>query len=676
MPFVVTPSSAVTPEGFVLNGLDLNSATGIYQLEDVQLPPPKKVPEWASGGPDVDGDVLVRTPRFENRTITAKVRVVQTTMDGALAAVAAISDAIEEASKQPDGVTLVWTPASGTHSLTFYVLHGEVTDLPLDPASGYMAYAPVVTLVLTCKPFGYGPEVTGATVSGTTAVLTQVISSVAGDVPAEARLIVTDLATQNRRFVEWGLESRYLNQTTSLDVLAGSLVTTGFSGVAATRTGAYSTGAAVVRGNLTVAPLAICGLGNLSHVGQFRIKARCYPVIATGVLTDLKVRLNWKSGDSALNANAWDAPVATGTFVEVDLGVVNVAPASLGTQRWTGQIEASSSTAGDTLDIDHVVLVPAGEGYGKARAPAVLEIVTAFTAWDEFDQTAGVLTTKAPPVGSAWTGAGSANDFNVVAGTVHNAQRSVTTDADVNTGRYEVTTANQTDTLVQADVMYPTGFTGGAVRCGVLARYQDVNNWLRAALYKSATASSLYLEVRVAGVVSVLGTAPYAGASATIRLVVDASGYVSVWAYLPGTTQIAPLITAANTVLNGSGTLSTGKGGIYDAWASAPAAGGARTYDNFFAAVPIGQAALFSGRNLEIRSDSAQRQDSTGTYYGPVPVYRGSRFYLPQAGSANRSSRILVKADRNDIEAFEDVPTGDNLQWQCRWTSRYVVAPH
>jgi hypothetical protein len=49
-------------------------------------------------------------------------------------------------------------------------------------------------------------EFSRATATASAPVTTLEVPNVTGDVPALGRLIVTDTATQSRRFVEWGLE--------------------------------------------------------------------------------------------------------------------------------------------------------------------------------------------------------------------------------------------------------------------------------------------------------------------------------------------------------------------------------------------------------------------------------------------------------------------------------------
>jgi hypothetical protein len=81
----------------------------------------------------------VRDPLLENRTITATVRVTATTRDAVHDGIAQLVAKCEEAEQQPDGLPLVWTPANSTDSATFYVLSGEVGDIPVTHESGYFA---------------------------------------------------------------------------------------------------------------------------------------------------------------------------------------------------------------------------------------------------------------------------------------------------------------------------------------------------------------------------------------------------------------------------------------------------------------------------------------------------------------------------------------------------------
>jgi hypothetical protein len=133
------------------------------------------------------------------------------------------------------------------------------------------------------------------------------------------------------------------------------------------------------------------------------------------------------------------------------------------------------------------------------------------------------------------------------------------------------------------------------------------------------------------------------------------------------------ICSGSHADLASGGALATGDVYLYDEQATANAC--TRNYDNFQAWAPAIPTVIYSGRTAEIRSDGAIRQDSTGTYYGNVPSYRGSRFLVPPAGDENRTSRILVMARRNDIEAADAENVTDNLTIQTVVTPCGVVVP-
>jgi hypothetical protein len=323
-------------ESFVLDGLELNPAPGVtspYSLDDVQFPTPRKRYEWVQGA-DADGAALVRDPLFEQRTITATVRVTDTTRDLVHDAIAAIEAKLEEAEQQPNGLTVVWTPANSTESLTFYCLSGEIGDIPITHESGYFANSVAVPVTLTCKPFGYGSTITGTPVTASTPLLSTTLANVPGDVPAEAKIIVTNNLSGPVRDAIWGLEQHDYNAATpaSLLLAASNLVTSGFAGASGTTpSGAYLTNSIGATAYSQV--FALAGTGNQPHVGTFRVRAR-----VQGTTTAMKVRLAWQNGDSPWGTNAWATLPAAGAWSEIDLGLITITPATAGSQRWTGRV--------------------------------------------------------------------------------------------------------------------------------------------------------------------------------------------------------------------------------------------------------------------------------------------------------------------------------------------------
>jgi hypothetical protein len=678
-------SSVLSSSRIAVHAIATGTATvpSAFRLQGYDVTPPAKRQEWAQGA-DTDGALLVRDPLFENREITLRLRLrQQTTMDLALAQIATLSKKLEEAEQQPDGLALVWTPAGSANSVTFYVLSGTVDGLPIELSgddAGWFLRAPVITVKLQCKPHWYGTPVTFGAVSSATPFVVLTLAAVGGDAPAEGRLQITDAATKDRCYIEWGLEWRYYDAATSLLVDSDDMVTSGFSGAQTTRSGAYDPNASgnnVIRGTLFSDPLALCSTGNLGHVGAFRVKARVYASAAGQY-----ARLNWQEGDGPFRSNPYAVPAVVGAFSEVDLGLVTIPPKQLGTQRWSGRVEAYTTGAAgtDTLDVDYLVLVPAAEGYGKARAQLTLATPTTFTARDEFNQAPAVLAGQAMSAGGTWSGAGDTDDFSSNSGT---ANRTAVSDASTSlaTGRLEIAgTTTLTNTLVGVSISTTGTLIGTVPRLGVLARYTDTNNFLLAMLVRNNATGEITPQVykRVASVETQIdgfadtGIGVTFGTPMNLRLLVTADGRFAVWVS-QSTAFGDPIIVGSDTALATGGALASGKVGMYDRYT----AGGAltRTYDNFAASVPDTPTALYSGKTAEIRYDGAIRQDSTGTYYGPVPSYRGSRFFAPAAGDENRTSRILVKAHRNDIEAAPSDNVTDNLTVAAIVTPRGIVVP-
>lgn len=651
-------------EGWTFDGTNINGTD--ISIEEVDLTPPAKRSEWAQGA-DSDGAALVRDPLHENRTIKFKLRIERTaSMLLALQKIAALSRKIEECEQNPDGLPLVWTPADGTVGpLTFYVLSGFVSELPIavQGDSGWFVNAPSVSVELTCKPFGYGAEVVGSGVSSTAPVLTLTVANVPGDVPAEGRLIVTDAATQNRRTVEWGLEQRFYDPATSLIVDSDDMVVTGYAGVQATRAGAYDpngTGNNVVRTTLAGAATAAVGLPVLTHVGSYRVRARVY---ATG---DARLRLAWQDGSGPSAANSYAAPPAVNAFSDMDLGVITIAPARLGSQVWSGDLQASGS---GTIDIDYLTLVPNREGYGRARGETRTK-VNVLIAYDKPDYSVSLVNLNglAPKVGAAWATAGSGVDFQTWVGRFAR----FTSASDASVYRTATIGGSATDTQVTSDVLFYTDNVSSSFTAGIMARYVDASNFLMASVVLLKGSASVFQIVqRVTGTDTVLASKVMAVAPPyDMGLSLSATADGAVVAQF-GTDALA----VQSSVVATGGALASGKAGLVHRDIKT----GGNSSNPFWSNISVSKAfplspAVYSGRTIEFRSSGdALMQNSGGTVYGQAPSYRGSRFLIPPAGDKNRTSRIAVRAHRNDLDAGAFEPLGDNLTAQVRYTPRYLV---
>jgi hypothetical protein len=472
------------------------------------------------------------------------------------------------------------------------------------------------------------------------------------------------------------------------DILLDSedLATSGSAGVQTTQAGAYTGGTVanhVVQAALTTTPVAVCGTGNLGHVGTFRVKVRVNNLSAVNI-TDVKARLSWKEGDGPLRSNDWATVTILSSWSEIDLGVVSIPPATLGTQRWAGQIEAYSVRSGDLFAINYIDFIPT-EVYGKAVLAPWFETISSFACRDEFDQTAGSLAGKTAAVGGVWAGGGSANDF-VVDATGKTAQRTAVSDTQVTTGRYAYLSTSLTETIVQVDFSTSALVTGtNTLLQGLLARYVDVNNYFFGGIQTDADTPGstsaqawILLYERTGGVSSQVLTARNIGvitpgAWYTLRFFINAGGECYVWFFPQGTSFAAPLAAFKRTALSSGGALASGFPGIYDVKFDTQAI--TRSYDNFVAGSAAANAVVFSGQSAEINTQKAERADATGSFYGPVPAYRGGRLYLPPAASKGRSSRLTAKLRRNNLDYVADDQIADATFAQLKYTPRFLAIP-
>lgn len=684
--------------------VELNGS--VWGLEQLDMTPPAKRQEWAQAA-DADGALLVRTPLYENRTVTATVRLnPQATMDLALTKLAQVIEQLQEADVTPGGIELVWTPAESTKTIKFWVLSGSVNGIPItmDGAdAGYFARAPKLAIAMTCKPFGYGTEVQGTAAHENETGLSVAIVTIAtcpGDVPAEGRLVVKDTTgTIGRRFVEWGIEQRYYNNANGLILDSEDMSAVG--GAKATLTGAYKRAGATwgvisttLFGNRTIC----ANTGILKHVGVYRVKARVFLEVGSGVPGNVNVRLSYRDGESPMRGNEWVSTNTVGKFVEVDLGTITLTKAIRGTQGWLGQIEAFSTNApgSDILHIDYLTFIPVAEGYGKARAPTSTEGGT-LNAVDTF--TTGVLSGnlggRTAPLGGVWATSGETTDLVVTTGSV---TRQTTTDT---APRFAVFGSSLTNSSGAISVTAPL-----TTKLGQESHFKvrSILRWVSATEYaylelqttiKGEYIAALKLETlqrrqklilgyNEAGTLRILASAEYtpqpSGTPNTYNL--QASLYPAVYAdgtfrgvcYVGGVGVLS--LAGQSAVLATGGLLASGKGGFAD-WNYKTGEGTPkRTYtEPSVTAAPAIPYLVQPSRQMEVRSDTTLADDSSGTYAGVVPVYRGSRFYVPADGVEGRTSRIIVKADRNDLAESDQNTIGDAFTIQPFITPRYLVVP-
>jgi hypothetical protein len=505
-------------------------------------------------------------------------------------------------------------------------------------------------------------------------LVTLELTGVPGDVPATGRLVVSDAASQARRFVPWGLESRWYPTLSPPSLIIDSTSMTAAAGATGTISGAYS-GASnnVIVMTVRTQPQAVCNFGTLTHVGTFRVLVRVY---SNSPLTTA-LRLSYQALDGPFRSLSYKMPVANG-FNLIDLGEITIPQAVLGAQKWTGRIEAySTTTGGELLSVDVMLLLPS-EQFGRAVAtyaysPGLL------VARDDFSgRTAGVaLNATAMQAGAGnWATSGSATDLvaaDAPAVTDETVSRATTADAGP---RYAIAgSATPTDIEVGVDTIRTASGISAALAQTLIARWTDSTHYLYFQLAHSGIFNSTSWSV---GTWNVTQGALLASGGASfplnsvigMRMIVYASGAGHAWIVLNGVDFIQ--MDFADPLLATGGTLASGKSGFSDYNSSAQAI--TRYYDNFYTATPATEpVCCYSGQSIEFRSDAVYREDSTGAYAGQPPEYTGNWFSLPNAGGPARKARVAALARRNNTQTAADDFIADSTVVQISYTPRWLV---
>jgi hypothetical protein len=660
---------------------DLNDRASTFTTGQ-SCPPPVQRPQYVTGV-DMDGDGLYANS-YGNRQITLAVEVkgtsasdLETTMGHLHQKVAAVN---REAVLSRTGVggTLQYTSPSGK-TVTFDVC--SVSASPELGAAYFLGNLVTVTLVFDCLPFGLGAEQTLSDHAETSLpVLVFTEASIPGDAEALGRLVVDEDQGVDQWWLTWGVQSRYYDSSADAALFyeAETRSPRGGSATATGATGASGAGSNVMRSaaltNTATAVLSTqasvgAGGNHMAHVGDFRVYARVRGATSnTGVVT---VAFEWGVGDfthTTRNASRSLTVVDQqfGTWSLVDLGLVHVPAAVEGAQRWEGRILAASTVIGDTLDVDYLMLVPVGEGSGVASGEIVAPSVASFTARDEFDQTSGALNAKTLPIGGTWATTGDTTDLTVGS---HVLTRS--TNVVESSGRYAVASATNslTDTAAQVDVKISA--LVDFAKLGLVARYNTTSRRIAAFLQVRAASAALVVTAMSTGPVAYTATHELAGIEPgtfyTIRLQVDQGGRVYAWLAPQGSTLGDPQIDFYYPDAAVGGDISSGKCGIYDV--SEGTTANTRTYDNFWAAAPGRDAAIFASQHATIRSDAAIRLDSGGNTWQRISSFEGDYLTIPPAGL-----RMIVKGCRNDPATMADSAI-DDISAQLFVTPRYLALP-
>ena len=518
------------------------------------------------------------------------------------------------------------------------------------------------------------------------------LAGVPGTAPGLGRMIVQDDSGHDQYWTRWGQQhDRLSRMATTTDFFYEAEALTAVNGASVVTGNAGASGGNVVRQTGLTTTLAAMlttqltgGGAQLAHIGDFEVWARVYVATANTGTADLALR--WGTGDlQQFIVNSAVPEPTKGSYVITSLGTVHLPPTTAGTQQWQAQVLANSTVTGDTLDIDCVWLVPLNDGGATVAAVGSVPTVSVFTARDEFLQGSPTITGAALPIGGTWATSGSTHGDYSIDTTQHYVRRRGFTDAGSGfiNGRFATASGS---TLAGVAASIDLGIVAAITNPfsqGLVLRYVDTSNFAIVIVQGTGDivkgASALIDIVTVVSGTSATvasGTIPAfaIGATApppfrTLQATIDAAGRANAyWGPLGG--PYVFIASGSASALATGGTLASGLCGLYS-WE----AGVDLYFDNFWCEAFSGDAAFYSGRQLEVRSDRANRQNSGGTIWTPPSSYVGQYLRVPTPAFYDGVDNVLVKASRNDPATSND-PAIDAIEAQVNITPRYAQIPN
>ena len=589
--------------------------------------------------------------------------------------------------------SLVYQPPGGT-LINYDVESITVSGLP-QPGIELRRRRQEAEITFEVQPYGRLTEVTlssGGTIDGPIGSVT--VENVPGQVEAFGALTLTDASTQNRQFVEVGVQHDFdsaspepLLLTAGTMAGAGGTVTglSGTGGTASRPAGAYTVSSGnsyTVRATVATSPAAIATTSARPHKGLWKVRARVQANQSNAL-----VRLAWRVGDGPFAREQSRVISNASTWYDLDLGVIDIEQMT-GTHSWEGRIEAQAQSSFVTIDLDTISFIPC-DTYARLRGASTPDTNTfALTASDSFSTLSGTLnggTVEYTPSGTVtWSTFGTASADFTVNTTNDWLVRNQGGDSSLTTGRFARVgnlTADAVSIQTRLNFRAENTYAGG-----VFLRYVDGNNYLLLrARYDNVlltSASLVELVKRVAGTFTTIGSAGSSFIPAlslgwnTLSVQVDTSGRAVVRVDTGGAFGLQTVINTTDTALATGGTLATGGFGIYHANTGTANANDA--FDDFqvtgLSSATLVNPVIFSSRNATLNHQSAMSASSDGSRMNPTPSVEGNYLRLPPATRNSDKSRIVVRARRDDVDAgFADTGLTDKVTAQVKATPRVTL---
>jgi hypothetical protein len=617
---------------------DISDGTGLW-LIDWKPPLPKRDNTYAQGA-DSNGRRRVRPRPANDEDGQVRVGIGATTETNFWGYLDELEEMIESVHERRG--TLRYEPLRSGTPVTLDLESVAITDMP---ERGVLLNQLVAEATFTFEPRPYArldpvEIVSSDTLSGPIDYVE--LGSVPGHTDAWVELELSDASVQRRDHVEAAIQNDYdpaSPEPLSL-TLASGLTVSGYAGVS-TAGGPSGKNASTIVSipSLSGTPVVVCATTAQPHKSLWKVRARVYPNDV-----GMRVRLGWKVGDGPITREGWrDVPGAPNWY-DIDLGTINIEEMETG-HSWTGFIEAYTIEEGNSGYLGTLFLLP-GAVYGRARSPLVYSTPLSLLARDDFGFADGTdLGGRAANAGGTWVSAGPGGDF-----------KGTGTTGDIGVDR-------ETTGDSGAHVDYLSNNIAGVLHAAVVTATDPSVGWrgIVARLQTAAPTTDHLLLVLQGQVISVyaqggwlasypLGAlpAPYP-ALHQLALAADATGRWAAW-YAPfGVPLTKPIMQGQGALLATGGALQSGRVGIYDVNTTATPC--RRLWDAVYTAPFSSLGALEASRITRFLHDTVLRQDSGGSMEGRVPVFEGRHLTVRPATRAGRTSRLVVKQRRLDVDA-------------------------
>lgn len=472
------------------------------------------------------------------------------------------------------------------------------------------------------------------------------VVQVPGDYPARVNLALS--SNEDQRGLMFAARPCGGSATAALDLPATGLTPLG----GATRTTARGA-AAVQRTSLigswvSVLSTRLYGGRNLTHHGPHRVWILCEPVGTE----ECSLRFDWVLG-SQIGVNRGREVRVSDGIAWVDLGIVNINRVPVGEHEWEGKV--LTNAARGSLRIWRVLVLPTAYAYGMVNAGTAPADASDLNAYDSFEgYTSGSIDRQVAPLGGTWTAAsdGTIDAIQTVSGQSYAERVNVpTTRADqiAFLDGYRQAYVDVT-LLMTPGPMSPAGIM--TVGCGLVARYVDVRNHLRAYLHKLYTGAPYYQWTIVkveAGTPTILagqgwGQPGDPTKEFALRLICYPDGWVNF--YVDGSL----LFSVHDSALATGGALDDGSIGIMDyAYALISGLRCSRRYNLIHASssTAVNDLVLFRGRTGVLCTAGYYRDDGSGVY-APM-IVDGDNPRLPTSGVEGRDVEVYVNPTKAPI---------------------------